>query len=335
MKSVFGRNMHEALPKCMGMLRFDGRRKGLRAGLGPISIEADRPAERLSYGAPYGLCPFTAMFTALWTLGGRSDVQFLKKFGGYRPGISDDGSVIPWAYGMRMRENFMLASDPETGLSLGTIDQLQSVVLMLSKNPDTCAPVISLWDAGLDLGLQSPNTPEATHIYLNIGNDKRLDMLVSYRNADMLRISMDSIVFSMVQEYIATATSIPLGRMTFMVNYLDVEAQFLKESFGLPADNPYKAEVAAWPLISTNPETWMAELAMFLDEGPVIGMRESFFRHVASPMWQAWAVYKDTSGSPIAQDGVRKALNMVSHIRARDWRAATTEWLQRKIDGET
>ncbi len=334
MHAIRGRNIHEALPKAMSLIRLDGHVKGDRASVGPVSIEVGKPSERLSFGTPYDLCPFTALFTALWTLGGRDDAQFLDKFDGYRPEMSDDGRLIPGAYGKRIRDHFWIAPDEDTGLALGRVDQLQSVVLMLGNNPETCAPVISLWDTGTDLGLQSPNTPRATHLYLSINEDTNvLDMMVVYRHADLFELQRDSVTFSMIQEYIALASGISLGRMSFVVNSLTIDIKSALLPNGMPADNPYKADVVDdVPLVSTSPEAWLGELSMFLDEGPVMGMREPFFRHVAAPMWQAWAVYQDTASSHIAEPGARKALDIVTRIRASDWRAAAEEWLLRKID---
>ncbi len=332
MRSVYGRNIHEVLPKALSLIRLDGHIDGPRASVGPISIEVTNPSERLTYGTSGDLCPFAALFTALWTLGGREDVQFLAKFNGYRQGSSDDGQVCPSAYGMRMRGHFWSDQDPESGFPLGTIDQLQSIVLMFRKRPNSGPHVIALWDASTDLGLQSPNTPRATHLYLSISNDNTLDMMVVYRNADLAELRLDSIVFSMIQEYIAAASGIFLGRMSFVINNFTVDTESLAHPGGLPVGNPYKADVLdTTSLVNTDPEHWLGELSMFLDEGPVLGMREPFFRHVASPMWQAWEAYKNAEG----RAGMQRALDIVARVRAPDWRGACEEWLKREIDDRT
>lgn len=335
MQSIYGRNIHEALPKVLSLIRHEGQIKGDSASVGPISLMVGKPSERLAYGALHALCPFTALFTALWTLGGRNDAEFLAKFDGYRPEMSDDGRLIPAAYGKRMRGHFWLAPEDDDGLTEGHVDQLQSVVLMLRNNPETAVPVISLWDTGTDLGLQSPNTPRATHLYLSINEDNLLDMMVSYRSAHVLDLQLDSVVFSMIHEYIASASHIFLGRMSFVINSLTIDIKSILLPNDLPADNPYKMDVVDHDLVSTDPDHWLGELSMFLDEGPVMGMRDPFFRHVAAPMWQAWMVYKDTADSTIRNEGARKALEIVSRVRASDWRAACEEWLLRKIDGRT
>ena len=335
MQTIYGRNMHEAIPQALGLLSSEGDPNGDMTELtNPVTIMVTKPTERLSYGMSYDLSPFVALSTALWVLGGRNDVEFLSKFDGYQMGMSDDGKVLHGAYGKRLRGHFQPAPEGEETFPIHSIDQLKSVVMMLRNNPAHTAVVISLWDAGSDMGLLSRNLPAATHLYLSITHAKRLDMMVLYRDADIFDLRLDALVFSMVQEYVAKAIAVVPGRMTLVANCLGAKTKALDLNKDLPLPhNPYRMDVSPWPLVSIDSDEWLGELSLFLDEGPVMGMQEPFFRHVAAPMWQAWEAYKSTVALDV--DGARKALDIVSRIRATDWQAATAEWLLRRIDERT
>lgn len=334
MQTIYGRNMHEVLPQALGLFLSEGQPKGSITEItDPVSMMVTEPTERLFYGTDYDLNPFAALFTALWVLGGRNDVEFLSKFDGYQGGTSDDGKVLHGAYGKRVREHF----DPYLDGAAGTIDQLKSVIQMLRRHPGHKSAVISLWDTGSDMGLQSRNLPAATQLYFSINHRQRLDMMVMYRNADIFNVCQDAISFSMMQEFIAASVGIPLGCMTIVANCLGVETKGLEVVKELSNEilwrNPYSMDVSTCPLMSIDSDAWLAELSMFLDEGPVMGMRDPFLRHVASPMWQAWGHYKSTAGIDVS--GARKALDTVSCIRASDWQGAANDWILKRIDERT
>lgn len=329
MKVIQGRNMHEVFPRALNMLLSEGVECGTTIECHtPASLVIEKPTERLVYNNNDDLNPFASLFHALWVIGGRNDVSFFAQlFGDYHAGRSDDGIVLHGAYGHRIREHF--PSEPV----IDTIDQLKSAIVMLRKNFRRRDVVLELWDASADLGLQSRNLPSATHIYLSIGRHMSLDMMVMYREADIYNMQGDSIAFSLMQEFIAKAIVAPVGRMTIVINRLN-GCVSPREGFGIDlfTANPYDTAPSS-ALEFIDPNEWLSELAMFLDEGPVMGMREPFLRHVASPMWQAWRQYKETTGSDVS--GARAALSTVSNVRAADWRAASTEWITRRIHERT
>ena len=334
MQTIYGRNMHQIIPQALELILREGKVKGGRTEItDPVALMVSAPAERLSYGTDYDLNPFVALFNSLWVIGGRNDVDFLARFDGYQAGMSDDGQVLHGAYGRRVREHYETVT--ETGL--GTIDQLKSVIQMLRNDPEHRAAVISLWDAGADMGLQSRNLPAATQLYFSINHGRGLDMMVMYRDADIFDVRLDAIAFSMMQQFIAEAIPVALGRMSIVTNWLGLKTKVLgavKDSLPeIASSNPYPSLATLVPIAIIDSDAWLGELSMFLDEGPVMGMRDPFFRHVASPLWQAWEVYKSTSGFEIA--GARKALEIVARVRASDWQGAANEWLLRRIDERT
>ncbi len=335
MHTIYGRNMHDVIPETMEELINWGKPRGhMTEIIGPVSMQVTQPLERLSYGTDYDLNPFAALATALWVIGGRNDVALLSRFDAYKPGTSDDGKVLHGAYGRRAREHFYTITN--TGVS-GTIDQVKSTIQMLRPESRPNVIVMSLWDACADMGLQSKNLPAATQLFFSFSHQQRLNMMVVYSYADIFDLRIDAISFSMLQQFIAHSLPASIGHMTIVANCLGVETKALKIIKDLPKkihpDNPYNKnmDLYSFPMIDSN--EWLSELAMFLDEGPVMGMRDPFFRHVATPMWQAWDVYKSTSGSDVT--GAAEALDIVSRIRATDWKETTTEWILGKIDERT
>ncbi len=326
MKVLNGHNMCEVFPLALDMLLYDGMDDDTIIECPtPVSLVVEQPKERLVYGNTDDLNPFAMLFHALWVIGGRNDTSFLNKmFGGYHAGHSDDGIILHGAYGYRMREHFIAE-----GMGANTIDQLKSAIVMLQKDTHRRDVVIGLWDATADLGLQSKNLPSATYIYLSIGPRESLDMMVVYRESNIYDMQMDSVAFSLMQELIAHSVKVPVGRMTITLNQMycgtTASGDFCTD---LTTPDPY-GENPSSNLQVVDSNAWLGELSMFLDEGPVMGMREPFFRGVVGPMWQAWRQYKGEPENGPA--GPRAALETVSRIRAADWRAASTEWLRRRI----
>ena len=335
MQTIYGRNMHQIIPQALELLLQEGDPRGhMTENSEPVSMMVTAPAERLSYGTGYDLNPFAALFNALWVIGGRNDVEFLSRFDSYQTSKSDDGQTLHGAYGRRVREHFQPEPEGDETFPIHGIDQLKSVIMMLRNNPGHKAAVISLWDAGADMGLQSRNLPAATQLYFSINHGQGLDMMVTYRDADIFDVRLDAIAFSMMQQFIAAVIPVALGRMSIVTNWLGAETTVLDAIEvslpEVPLESPYRTDVDVGPLVSTDSDAWLAELAMFLDEGPVMGMRDPFFRHVAAPMWQAWGAYKSTAGLEAA--GANKALEIVARVRASDWQAAARSWLHRRID---
>ena len=330
MKVIQGRNMHEVFPRALNMLLSEGVTRGdVVESYKPVTLILEQPMERLVYGGFEDLNPFESLFYSLWVLGGRNDVVFLNKmFGGHPSRQSDDGVVLHGAYGHRIRSHFY----PDEA-SKHTVDQLKSTIAMLQKEPKRRDVVIELWNTTADLGLQSRNLPSATHIYLSTGHRASLGMMVVYRDVNTYDMLEDSIAFSMMQEFIARALKMSVDRLTLVINHLNCSA-VAYEGWGIAqlTTNPYDTAPSS-ALVFNDSDAWLGELSMFLDEGPVMGMREPFLRRVAAPMWQAWRQYKETTGSDVS--GARTALNTVSRVSATDWRAASTEWLTRRIHERT
>jgi hypothetical protein len=91
--------------------------------------------------------------------------------------------------------------------------------------------------------------------------------------------------------------------------------------------NPYiEGLVEPYPMVNVDVTTWLQDLDMFMQEGPVVGFRDKFFRKVATPIWVAWAAYKSTD-----PDRFKMAQDAISNCAATDWKKACSEWLDRRM----
>jgi len=293
----------------------------------PVTTVISYPFERVSCHPNLPSNPFADLFKALWILSGSERINSLGRYGQNDLRQTDDGIILQGAYGFRVREHFSLVGEPE---GYGPpIDQLKSVIALFQTDMRRRDCVIQLWDAGIDLGLDSRNLPEATQLYFTVRASGYLDLMVSYRECDVLQASSDRVAFSMIQSFIADSLGIRVGRywqviQTLRANkFLLEEMKYVAERRG---DNFYDNDYVEPPLMDTESHSWLADLDMFIDEGQVLGMRSSFFKNVAGPMGQAWDMY--SRGPGLATANLIEAQKIVTSVRAKDWRRAASLWLE-------
>lgn len=338
MKVIKARNVHQALPEALYQLSREARDRESRNGPvvlfpEPVTTVYECPAERVLFWAERDANPFFHLMESLWMLGGRNDVEFVARYVERMRSFSDDGVTFHGAYGHRWRVHFER-------------DQLQSIIAALRANRDDRRQVLAMWDARADLGRDGKDLPCNLLATFQIGTDGRLDMVVSNRSNDMIwgAYGANAVHFSVLQEFVARSVGVPQGR------YYQVSANFhayletlrkvapLADRAGDPMTpahlrwagrDPYAdGRVEPYPLMSTDPETWLGDLEMFLDEGPVMGFRDPFFRRVAVPMAEAHRVYKTTKGPGRFDD----AIAVLEDCEASDWHLAAVEWIDRRRD---
>jgi len=180
-----------------------------------------------------------------------------------------------------------------------------------------------------------------TQAYFSINADGALNMTVSNRSNDIIwgAYGANAVHFSMLQEYMASAIGVEVGTYWQMSNnyhaYLDT-LESVKSLITEPVSrrDPYSCgDVASFPLVSTPIDEWRQDLKMFLDVGPVVGLRDPFFRKVAVPMWVAHKAFKQ----PQHDDGYEQtssrydlARDALVNCRATDWQRAAVEWINRR-----
>lgn len=334
MKVISARNVHQALPNAMRALQAEGVEKPSRNGPvlkfdTPVATMYQRPTERVMFWPQRDANPFFHLFESLWMLAGRRDVEYVAQFVERMRSYSDDGEVFWGAYGYRWRHWF-------------DKDQIQMIIEGFRKDPNDRRLVLSMWDGHNDLGRQGKDLPCNLQALFSINALGSLDMTVTNRSNDIVwgAYGANAVHFSVLQEYIATALGIPVGRYWQMSAnfhaYLDtlgsvadlgsISALDIVKSDPYAWDGAGDIEVKPFPLITTSMESWDRDLHMFLADPFALGFQDPFFKKVAVPMMRTIKVYK--GGDAVLK--YDEALREAQSIQATDWQRAAVEWIQRR-----
>lgn len=341
MHVIRARNVHQALPEALYQIQRHGVKRDSRNGPvlkfpEPCTIVYEHPCERVVFWPEREANPTFHLLEALWMLAGRNDVQFVASLVPRMATFSDDGQTLNGAYGYRWRHHFRT---PEGQV----IDQIQTIAQALRLNRNCRRQVLSMWDGGHDLGLQSKDLPCNTHAYFSINDDGLLDMMVCNRSNDLVwgALGANAVHFSVLQEFMASLIGVGVGRYWQTSNnmhlYLEHHEKLMEELSpkAYPSQQyretcPYESgRVKPSPLVPQgDANAWLREVEMFLDVGVAMGMRDPFVKRVAAPLAEAYALYRSAE-SP---SGLTQALDRVGHCEAEDWRLAAQEWYERRLE---
>jgi len=344
MLTVKARNVHQALPEVMRLAQLRGYERESRNGPvrllpEPLSIEYARPTERVVFWAQRDANPFFHLFEALWMLAGRADVAFPARFAKQLAAYSDNGRTFNAAYGWRWRSFF-------------GVDQLNSIVAALRKDPNDRRQVLAMWDARRDLGLDSKDIPCNLTACFQLGPwragdmpdgspgvafDRELNMLVSNRSNDLVwgALGANAVHFSVLQEYLAARIGAKVGtyhqvtmnghvyqrHYGLMAELADVAAEPTIGGCGL--GDPYLKELVGVVPLVQDPERFERELHAFVD-GAHERYKEPFLARVALPLLCAHDAW--------ARDDLAGARHHLVAARDCDWKRAASEWLERRVD---
>ena len=337
MQVVEARNVHQALPEVMHLLKTQGVHRDSRNGPvlkvdGPATIMYRQPRERVMFWPERDANPFFHMLEALWMLAGRNDLAFVASILPSMANFSDDGATFHGAYGHRWRCHF-------------NFDQLFWIVDALQKNPDDRRQVLQIWDVKVDLNRPSGrDLPCNTHVYFAV-NEGKLDMTVCNRSNDAVwgALGANAVHFSILQEYMAVQIGCEVGRYWQVTNnlhlYLDIHTDLMETmaARAFPSRQykiscPYEQNiVTTTPLIPSGDHIkFDRDVRMLLDEGDApLGTGDWFVRRIASQMLRAIKVYKDKTESK--KKRLVLAQNTVSLMPSNnDWTLAAQEWLARR-----
>lgn len=341
-------NVSEALWSGMKLLQKEGVHRKSRAGDvflmdGPVTTLYREPTERVLFYPERDANPFFHFMEGLWMLAGRNDVEWISRYNSSFVQFSDDGVTFHGAYGHRWMDHFVqmsvleeAADDEVDEQTLYTpFNQLACAAQMLRDNPDERRVVISMWDPEIDLGRVGKDIPCNLQILFSINLDGALDMTVTNRSNDIIwgAYGANAVHFSMMMEVFASWVGVAVGRYwQISNNYHGYEDTFGKHAslleYEQPLD-PYSTnEVSPFPMVNTQIDTWMGDLKMFIEEGPVTGFKDRFFRKVVVPMDEAWSVWKNKD--EFGQGHIDRAIDACKQIQATDWRKACIEWLERR-----
>jgi len=306
-------------------VRRDSRNGPVKVMPMPVTTMYESPRERVMLHPERDCNPYFHFMECLWMLAGRRDVAWISQFSKNIGNYTDDGINFHGAYGYRWRNHFDVDG--------GVLDQLGTIAALLKKNPDDRRTVLQMWDANADLGLDGKDFPCNLVITFRINPNGKLDMTVFNRSNDMVwgAYGANAVHMSFLQEVMAAWIGVPVGFYwqisTNFHAYLDTLAKVEPLLHKPDGKSPYElGEIEPFPVVGTDIDTWHSELNMFMDEGPVMGYTDPFFKKVAVPMLQSWQAWKNKD----APDFMDSAVYFADRIAATDWRRACMEWLERR-----
>lgn len=321
MQIIRARNVCDALPMGIDLLRKFGRKEPSRAGEvvvapWPVMTVTARPQERVLFSKSRNANPFFHIFEAFWMLAGRDDGVSLNAFiKGFSTRYGEDDGTIHGAYGRRWRSVFGL-------------DQLGIIVDKLRREPTTRQCVIQMWDCYgcSDLDGTWKDRPCNTHVYLRILNN-RLDLTVCSRSNDAIwgAHGANAVHFSILQEYLAARIGIKVGMMYQLSNNYHAYLSELQRFDLPPIDNRYSSKVKPQAMFE-KPEVIDRDIQQFMDcyearQFPQNNFINPWFNEVLAVMMLAHHRYK--------MGDKAQAVWWAEQITAPDWKLACTEWLQR------
>ena len=292
----------------------------------PCTTVYERPWQRVLFSQVRDANPFFHLFEALWMLAGSNQLapltHYVKRFSEF----SDDGETLHGAYGYRWRNHF-------------DTDQLETVIDMLERDKTTRRVVLAMWDPVADLGRNAKDIPCNTQVYFSAATGA-LDMTVLCRSNDAVwgAYGANAVHFSLLQEFIAGAVKIPVGRMWQMSNNLHVYSERpdvarLYEHIvngGSLCEDFYDTKLVRSIGMYEGVQRMTGRAYLdFIDEfvADPQGFQGDvpFLSFVAKPLAVAHQRYKDGDF-----DGAMSALNIVTN----DWHFAGRRWLQLRKKGK-
>lgn len=321
------RNVNHALPRGIDYLLKHGIRGTSRNGEvlsspEPVTTIYERPYEKILILPLRDANPFFHLLEALWMLAGRDDVEFLARLVPRMREFSDNGFTFHGAYGARWRERF-------------GVDQISHVISELSTDPHSRRAVIAMWDPEIDIPAtcaHGKDVPCNTTIFFRVTSGW-LDMTVLCRSNDLVwgAYGANAVHFAILQEYVAGALDLPVGRMFQVSNNLHLYTErpdvmkLLKEHDRMLAVNdPYEfGFMAHGPLMMPGERaTFDTDLELMFSTSQHHTYGSRFFKGTVRPMLIAHAAHKAGCGA--------EARGRAEGIEDPAWRRACAGWLARR-----
>ncbi len=369
MKIIFARNVCEALPAGLAYLAAEGRWEDSRAGRvivapGPVATVYAHPRERVLFSALRDANPVFHLAESLWMLAGRDDAAFLDNFvKDFGARFAEPDGKVHDAYGYRWRQLFGYDQlDAAVKQLSDTPGSRQAVIAMWDAGS-----MPSGWshlEPSEDLRGVWATRPCNTHAYLRIreeGTQRRyvgglvqgtsvdtpayvLDITVCCRSNDIVwgAYGSNSVHFSVLQEYLAARLDVGVGTyVQFSHNYHCYEDQFkrLQKSkyFEELLDNRYATQnLQPAPLVhdAESFDEECKELLMRYENHHPAGQdvhnslaAESYHnKFLSQTVWPMLMAHRAWRGKNYSESA-----SWLDWIEAPDWRAATREWVERRI----
>ena len=338
MKVISANNVNDAFRKGVDLFRSDVnfRRQESRNGttlecVHPVTTVYDKPWERVLLEKTRDANPFFHLVEAIWMMAGSENLRQLTHFNDGMKRFSDDGKTLNGAYGHRWLNTFKL-------------NQIETVVSMLKKDPDSRRCVIQMWNAVKDLNSSSIDIPCNTNIYFKIREDE-LQMTVCNRSNDMSwgAYGANVVHMSVLQEYIAARLDLPMGKYyqisdSFHIYETEQWEKIRLIDFGaFYPQRPMYYPKKQIPVVN-HPQTFLYECKYFLNCLPVDkdlelsiaacnsiswdSFKNGIFPFVIEPMIKAFTHHKK-------RDYV-ESYREIEKIQAEDWQEAAFAWIKKR-----
>ena len=307
----------------LGLPTMASRAGEVLEATGPVVTSYAFPCERVLWDAQRDCNPFFHLAESLWMLAGKNDVDTLVRFNKKMGDFSDDGIVFHGAYGARWRHWW-------------SIDQLQTCIAMLRKDPMTRRCVMTMWSPEDDL--DAPDGCKDVPCNLIVKFEARrglLDMQVFCRSNDMIwgAYGANAVHYAFLQEYVALMVGIPVGTYWQISANFHVYLAIWKEKVRMDGtvDSDFYNGKGPGPKpmpLLTNLETDIGDADLrYRFEACLAGQRTGidFLDLVCLPLlnnvWDAW------------KEGDRgKSILLAQHIpfQDNDWVMACLMWMERR-----
>lgn len=318
------RNVHEALPLGIQLLREFGIRRDSRNGPVlvmpvPVTTVYKRPWERVIFWPERDANPFLHLYEALWMLAGRNDVAPLIRYSKQMKEYSDDGLTLHGAYGHRWRQAFGR-------------DQLQDIAMMLYKDPNDRRAVLQMWDCRLDLNRQGKDVPCNDTATFQINSEGKLELTIFCRSNDIIwgAYGANAVHFSMLQEYMASWIGVDIGPYRqISVNYHAYINVLDKLHINRRVGTHNYKFVEPTPIIrATDNDNEIKELLSYIDGNSIHsfngypGYLDTYRRVLQAH--QLWKMH-------LPPDRFKLPLEVLSGgNQSADWIVAAREWIDRR-----
>lgn len=289
----------------------------------PVTTVYHEPWNRVLLDPVRDANPFFHLIEAAWMLAGRQDLASLTYYLPRMKEFSDDGLVMPGAYGYRWRQRW-------------GFDQLEACIKQLTDDPSSRRVVLQMWSPS-DLVTKTKDKPCNTQIYfMRNPHTRRLDMTLTCRSNDIIwgAYGANAVHFSILHEYVAAFSGMDMGTMYQISNnfhmYKDREdvRKLLMEPARWVKSQPYPMHTHL-PLVQSGKTRadFDRDLYAFfssLDNNVNPVYTTEWVSGVLGPVSEVWDAYIESNKVPEA------AMPKARLITDLIWQKAVTEWLERR-----
>lgn len=252
MKVIHARNVNDALPKGLYMLKQEGRYASPRGKRVlempcPVTTVYNRPEECVLIDNVRHANPFFHLIEGLWILGGRYTTTPLTFYNKQMAEYSDDGNTFHGAYGARLmgQTDYLNVESPQ----YPGVNQLEFAIKKLEQDPMSRQAMAAIWQPW-DIVHSKKDIPCNTSIMFTL-REGVLDMTVTCRSNDVVwgAYGANAVQFSLILQYVAYRLNVRTGKLyQFSNNYhvyrdtdsADIVESLMKDSWlNSKAENPY------------------------------------------------------------------------------------------------